>query len=191
MCSMVSNLARSRGVVPCAAMAPVEHRSNERATLLTLGSNPVMLRERRSRQRTPVTQPAGGHPVVHLVIGSGPVGTTLALALVRTGERVRVVTRSGRGPDHPGIELVAADVTDLDAAAAAGADAAVVYGCANAPYSAAAWEEVWPSLQQGGLAAARAGAGRYVAVENLYTYGEVDGRRTEATPLAATGRKGR
>jgi nucleoside-diphosphate-sugar epimerase len=128
---------------------------------------------------------------MHLVIGAGPVGTTLALALAEAGTPVRVATRSGSGPVHPLVERVAADVTDLAAAARLGEVCDVVYGCANAPYTAKAWEEVWPRLQAGGLAAARATGGTYVAADNLYVYGPRPEVITEATPHDATGAKGR
>lgn len=36
---------------------------------------------------------------MRLVVGSGPVGTAVARLLVERGEQVRVVTRSGTGPN--------------------------------------------------------------------------------------------
>ena len=43
----------------------------------------------------------------HLVVGAGPVGTATTRRLLEAGHQVRVVTRSGSGPD--GSERVAAD----------------------------------------------------------------------------------
>ena len=43
----------------------------------------------------------------HAIVGAGSVGTATALALVDAGHEVVVVTRSGSGPDHPGIRRVA------------------------------------------------------------------------------------
>ena len=48
----------------------------------------------------------------HLVIGAGPVGTRAALLLADAGAHVRIVTRSGGGPEHPGIERIPADAAD-------------------------------------------------------------------------------
>ena len=53
----------------------------------------------------------------HLVLGAGPVGTALAVRLARAGRTVAVVTRSGRGPEHPRVERVALDATDAPALA--------------------------------------------------------------------------
>jgi uncharacterized protein YbjT (DUF2867 family) len=52
---------------------------------------------------------------VSLVIGAGAVGTATARLLAGRGEPVRLVTRSGGGPEHPAIERVAADASDPDA----------------------------------------------------------------------------
>ena len=43
---------------------------------------------------------------LHVVIGSGPIGSTVARLLADEGEQVRVVTRSGTGPEHHNIERV-------------------------------------------------------------------------------------
>ena len=46
---------------------------------------------------------------------AGATGTATAQLLADRGERVRLVTRSGGGPEHPAIERVAADASDADA----------------------------------------------------------------------------
>ncbi len=38
---------------------------------------------------------------IEIVTGAGPVGLTVALQLAEQGRQVRVLTRSGSGPDHP------------------------------------------------------------------------------------------
>ena len=48
---------------------------------------------------------------VHVVVGAGPVGRALAAQLAAAGHPVRVLTRSGTGPDLPGVELRAVDAT--------------------------------------------------------------------------------
>ncbi|MGC1212288.1 MAG: FAD-dependent monooxygenase, partial [Micromonospora sp.] len=51
---------------------------------------------------------------LHVIVGAGPVGTATARLLAERGERVRVVTRRGTGPEHPAVERVAADAADAD-----------------------------------------------------------------------------
>ena len=128
---------------------------------------------------------------LHAIAGAGPTGTTLALLLAGTGERVRIITRSGSGPVHPLIERVKADVTDATAIKAATLGATAIHNCTNPPYSSAAWEDQWPKLQGNLLDAAAAHGAVYVALENLYGYGPHDGPLVETLPLAAPGRKGR
>jgi len=66
---------------------------------------------------------------VQLVIGAGAVGTATALLLAERGGRVRLVTRSGAGPEHPVIERVAADASDADALNGLAEGVAVIYSC--------------------------------------------------------------
>ena len=126
---------------------------------------------------------------LHVIVGSGAVGGAVANLLADEGHTVRIVTRSGSGPEREGVERVAADAGDADRLTALTRGAAALYNCANPPYDK--WLTAWPPLASSLLTAAeRTGAG-LVTMGNLYGYGEVDGPMTEETPLAATGHKGR
>ena len=120
---------------------------------------------------------------LHVIVGAGPVGTATATLLADQGERVRVVTRSGSGPAHPAIELVAADATDADRLSSLAEGAAALYNCANPQYHR--WLTDWPPLASALLTAAERSGAVLAAVNNLYGYGEVDWPITDATPLAA------
>jgi nucleoside-diphosphate-sugar epimerase len=47
----------------------------------------------------------------YLVVGAGPVGSTIALNLAKDGDQVRVLTRSGNGPIHQNITLIRGDAS--------------------------------------------------------------------------------
>ncbi|KAB1905766.1 NAD-dependent epimerase/dehydratase family protein [Micromonospora sp. AMSO1212t] len=126
---------------------------------------------------------------LHVIVGAGPVGTATARLLAERGERVRVVTRRGTGPEHPAIERVAADAADADRLAALSAGGDALYNCANPEYHT--WPTDWPPLAAALLTAAERSGAVLATVGNLYGYGPVDAPMTEATPLAATGVKGR
>ncbi|WP_280497811.1 NAD-dependent epimerase/dehydratase family protein [Nocardia asiatica] len=125
---------------------------------------------------------------LYVVIGAGPVGAATAELLAERGERVRVITRRGIGPDHPLIERVAADATD---AASTGhcAGAHVVFQCAQPPYHR--WATDFPPLAAAALRAAEASGAVLVSVGNLYGYGQVDGPIDEQCPLRPNSVKGR
>ena len=94
---------------------------------------------------------------LHVIFGTGPAGTWTARALVDAGQRVRAVNRSGERsefmPDE--VEVVrVADASDPAQATEAAAGAAVVYQCLNPPYHQ--WHQLFPGLQRGAMAAARA-----------------------------------
>ncbi|MEO1061492.1 MAG: NAD-dependent epimerase/dehydratase family protein [Actinomycetota bacterium] len=122
-----------------------------------------------------------------LVLGAGPVGHAVTVALVRRGARPTVVTR--RGTTVPGADAVAADVADPVQAKSALAEATAVFQCAQPAYHR--WPEDFPPLQRSILDACEAAGATLVATENLYGYGPVDVPMTEDTPMRATTRKGR
>jgi len=126
-------------------------------------------------------------PGVHLVVGAGEVGSTLATQLAKVGAEVVVVTRSGSGPDVEGVTRKALDVADTSALLAAVPEAAVIYNCVNPPYHR--WVEDWPPMAQSFLAYAEASGAVLVTCSNLYGYGPVTVPMTEDLPLAATGTK--
>ena len=126
-----------------------------------------------------------------LVIGAGVIGSRVAGMLAERGDRVSVVSRRGSGPAG-----VAADAADAGAMARLAEGAAVIYNCVNPPYHR--WPADWPPIAASVLAAAERSGAVLVTLSNLYGYGpRVPGGydeahpMTEATPLAATGRKGR
>ncbi|MFF1909217.1 NAD-dependent epimerase/dehydratase family protein [Kitasatospora sp. NPDC058218] len=124
----------------------------------------------------------------HVVVGAGSTGTATARRLADSGEAVRLVTRRGTGPEHPGIERIAADATDADRLTALTEGAAILVNCAAPPYLR--WLEEFPPLAAALLTTAeRTGAG-YVLLGNVYGYGPVDGRIEEDRPAAPTGPKG-
>jgi nucleoside-diphosphate-sugar epimerase len=119
---------------------------------------------------------------LHVVFGTGQVGSALAAHLTGLGLAVRTVSRDRPRALADGADWRAADAADPEAAADAAKGAAVIYQC----------PELFPPLQRGVLAAAERTGALLVTLENLYGYGPTGGKpMTEDLPLAATGVKGR
>lgn len=129
---------------------------------------------------------------LHVVTGAGPVGWTVAEQLAEQGQRVRVLTRSGSGPDHPLVERVSADASHADELDAQLDGAAAVYHCIHGSrYRAKTWRAELPPAEEAVLAAAGTVGAVVVFPESMYSYGRVDGTITEDTPRAAsTGKLG-
>jgi nucleoside-diphosphate-sugar epimerase len=134
--------------------------------------------------------PVMGEEQLHVVFGTGQVGSALAAHLTGMGLAVRTVSRDRPRALADGADWRATDVTDPEAAADAAKGASVVYQCLNAPYNQ--WPELFPPLQRGVMAAAEQSGALLVTLENLYGYGPTGGgAMTEDLPLAATSVKGR
>lgn len=127
---------------------------------------------------------------VHVVTGAGPVGTTVALQLAEAGHRVRLLTRSGGGPDHPLVDRSRVDVSRPEQLAPHLDGAVAVHHCVHASrYEARTWWAELPGTEQVVLEAASRVGAVVVFPESLYAYGHVDGPVREDSPRAATSGK--
>jgi nucleoside-diphosphate-sugar epimerase len=121
---------------------------------------------------------------LHVVFGSGQIGSRVARLLQARGDRVRVVARHPHGGD----ETRAGDGRDLEFAAAAGNGATTVIDCMNPPYHK--WKDDLIAMGKGSLHAAQQNNAKLVALDCLYMYGAPDGPMTEQTPNAPCSKKG-
>ena len=129
--------------------------------------------------------------VNHVILGTGAIGRAVAEELLRGGESVRMVNRSGRMEECPaGVEVVATDLYDPARVREVSRDATVVYQSAQPRYFE--WPEKFPSLQKSIIDGLTGMGAKLVIVENLYMYGEANGRvLTEDMPYKAHTRKGK
>lgn len=131
------------------------------------------------------------NPHLHVVFGTGALGRAVMRELLRRGEPVRMVNSSGEVADiPPAIEIVAVDAYNLESAKNAVQDAKIVYQCAQPPYEQ--WQQKFPALQTNILEAASAVDAKLVIGENMYLYGDTNGKPlSEDLPYKAQTRKGR
>lgn len=125
---------------------------------------------------------------MNVVLGSGPLGTAVINHLADQGAPVRVVNRQGRADVPPGVQVMAADLSDPEQSQRACEDAGVVYHCASPPYHL--WAELHPPLMEAAIAGAAAAGAKLVFGDNLYAYGGVEGPITEDLPYRAPGPNG-
>jgi nucleoside-diphosphate-sugar epimerase len=127
----------------------------------------------------------------HVFLGTGAIARAAMQELLRRGESVRMVNRSGKMAEVPaGVEVVASDLYDQANVREVTRGARVVYHAARPLYYE--WPEKFPQLQKaiiGGLTGSNA---KLVIVENLYMYGRTNKQAlVEDTPYNAHTRKGR
>lgn len=115
---------------------------------------------------------------LHVIVGAGAVGAGTARELASRGHRVRIISRSGSGPEAHNIERCAADASNAQALGELTRGAHALYNAANPSYSK--WQKDWPPLHAAMLSAAKQSGARLVIMSNLYGYGE------EASPMRAT-----
>lgn len=126
---------------------------------------------------------------LHVVVGaSGGTGSALVRELVRRGQKVRAINRSGRIPVPAGVEVVAGDATDADQMIEVCQGAAVVYNTVNVPF--VQWREGFPKAVDGVLAGARAAGAVMVFADDTWMYGRVERPMTEDLPYRPVSNKG-
>jgi len=127
----------------------------------------------------------------HVVLGTGAIGRAVAEELVKRGESVRMVNRSGKMAEAAaGVEVAASDLYDPAQVKEVTRGAAVVYQSAQPNYFE--WPEKFPPLQKSIIDGLTGSDVKLVLVENLYLYGESNGKPlTEDLPHNAHTRKGK
>lgn len=127
----------------------------------------------------------------HVILGTGPIGRAVMEELVKRGESIRMVNRSGRIEEVPDqVEVVASDLYDPEKVKDVTRGARVVYQAAQPNYNQ--WPQKFPPLQQAILEGLTDSGAKLVIVENLYMYGATNGTpMTEDLPHNAHTRKGK
>ena len=129
--------------------------------------------------------------VNHVVLGTGAIGRAIMEELTKRGESIRMVNRSGKMDEVPaGVEVVASDLYDPAKVREATRGAKVVYQSAQPDYDE--WPEKFPALQKSIIDGLSGSGAKLVIVENVYMYGEMNGRAlAEDMPYKAHTRKGK
>lgn len=128
---------------------------------------------------------------LHVIFGSGPLGRSVMNAALEKSYQVRMVNRGGKMKDAPQrVELVSGNCLDIESVRRLAEGAAVAYQCAQPEYHE--WPEKFPPLQASILEGVAASGAKLVIGENLYMYGDTDGKPlTEDLPYSAQTRKGK
>ncbi|HEV3186989.1 MAG TPA: NAD-dependent epimerase/dehydratase family protein [Acidimicrobiales bacterium] len=119
----------------------------------------------------------------YLIVGAGPMGSAVASLLTHEGNEVRLVTRSGSGPEDPLITKVALDATRSEELSEVAMGCEALFNCANPKYHR--WLTDWPPIANSLLAAATRSGAVLTTLSNLYAYGRPTGPLTPDSPFLA------
>jgi nucleoside-diphosphate-sugar epimerase len=123
-----------------------------------------------------------GEIMTIVITGAGAIGSTIARQYADRGIAVRILTRSGSGPEHPLVERLRVDVNDRDALLEAARDADVIHHCIHASaYVADVWRRELLAAEQVVLDVAAQVGALVVFPESLYAFDTSDAI-TETSP---------
>ena len=126
---------------------------------------------------------------IHVVLGSGVVGSRLASRLGGAGNRVLLISRTESGSAIPNVEKIKVDASSFSSLISAAPKANFIYNCINPPYNK--WDKEWPRINKAVIEYAISTQAVLVTCSNLYGYGPYKGILTEELPLNATWKNGR
>ena len=125
----------------------------------------------------------------YTILGAGgSIGNALAYELLRSNENIRLVSRSNYS--IPGAESFKADISSYDETLQCIKDTDVVFLTAGLKYDIKVWRELWPKIMQNAIDACKKVNAKLIFFDNVYMYGKVDGKMTEATPYNPCSKKG-
>lgn len=126
---------------------------------------------------------------IHTILGAGgAIGSNLVPVLLKHGEQVRLVSRSGK--THDGCESRKADVLNKASVLKAIEGSAVVYLLVGIEYKSSIWQQNWPIIMRNVLDACMETKTKLIFFDNVYMYGRVQGKMTEETPFKPISKKG-
>lgn len=129
---------------------------------------------------------------MNVIFGTGPLAQATMRALLKRGQSIKMVNRSGKRPVEvpSSVEIVAGDAYNTEFIRSVTQGAAVVYQCAQPEYHQ--WVTKFPPLQAAILEGAAANGAKLIVAENLYMYGDTNGQPLhENLPYTARTRKGK
>jgi len=125
----------------------------------------------------------------HTILGAGgSIGNALTYELLKTNEKIRLVSRSGFSIS--GSETFQADLTSRKETLSSVENSDVVYLTVGLPYDTKIWREKWPIIMQNTIDACKKTDAKLIFFDNVYMYGKVDGKMTERTPYNPCSKKG-
>lgn len=138
------------------------------------------------------TNPGPGPEGKHLIVGAGPIGRMTAQALLASGARVTLASRSTPLPETT-VPHVCLDARDGAALMQAAQGAGYIHLTLGLRYQSATWERDWPRIMNHAIAAATQNQAGLVWFDNVYAYGPAPLRvpMDEDHALHPPSRKGR
>jgi nucleoside-diphosphate-sugar epimerase len=125
----------------------------------------------------------------HTILGAGgSIGNALTYKLLENGQDVRLVSRSNYHIN--GTESVRADLTSYSDTLKSVTQSDMVYLCVGLPYDTKVWTEAWPVIMKNTIDACKKKEAKLIFFDNVYMYGNVDGKMTEMTPYNPCSKKG-
>jgi len=125
----------------------------------------------------------------HTILGAGgSIGNALTNELLKSKESVRLVSRNNY--TVTGTESFKADISSYEETLSSVKGSDIVYLLAGLQYDRKVWFEMWPKIMKNVIDACKNYGAKLIFFDNVYMYGQVEGKMTEETPYFPSSIKG-
>ena len=125
----------------------------------------------------------------HIILGAGgAISKVLVKELLSDNQKIKLASRSIKTIE--GIESVKADLLNFDEINNVVEEFSTVYLVAGLTYNTNIWRKQWPKIMRNTVEACGSKNARLIFFDNVYSYGKVDDKMTEDTPLNPCSKKG-
>jgi len=127
---------------------------------------------------------------VQTILGSGGgIGNETAKNLLRFTDKIRLVSRNPKQVNKTD-EIYSADLTNNEEVIKAVHGSDVVYLTVGLQYKLSIWQAQWHQIMSNVIEACKKNNSKLVFFDNVYSYGLVKGKMTEATQYNPSSKKG-
>lgn len=125
------------------------------------------------------------------ILGStGVIGKELAKTLPQYTNKIRLVSRNPKKVNDSD-ELVSSNLLNIEELLKAVNGSEIVYLTVGLEYDIKIWQRDWPIIMKNVIDVCKKNNSKLVFFDNVYSYGKVDGRMTEESPIKPDSEKGK
>ena len=124
----------------------------------------------------------------HIILGAGgAISKVLTEELLADNQKIKLASRTIK--TIQGVESLKTDLLNFNEVNNVVEEFSTVYLVAGLKYDIKVWQDHWPKIMRNTVEVCGTKNAKLIFFDNVYSYGKVDGKMTEDTPLNPPAKK--